>query len=97
MSYHIPSDDELVKLIINYNLDTSPFTTSAVSEGIDKLIKDIVTATNIANLNSKSNREYVHYLNHFRKYVHISYGNVNSSLRVKLDNYYKLKELHKIL
>ena len=97
MSYHIPSDDELVKLIIKYDLDNNPFTTSVVSEGIIKLIKDIVTAINIANLNSKSNHEYVRHLKHFRRYVHVSYSNVNSSLRVKLDNHYKLKELHKLL
>lgn len=97
MSYHIPPDDELVKLIINYDLDTSPFTTNVVSEGLNKLIKDIVTATNIANLNPKSNHEYTYYLIHFRRYIHVSYNNVNSSLRVKLDNHYKLKELHKLL
>ena len=97
MSYYLPSDDEIVKLIIDYELDTSPFTTNIVSEGLNKLIKDTVTATTIANLNPKINYEYIHYLKYFRRYIHISYGNVNSSLRVKLEDYYKLKELHKLL
>ena len=98
MSYHIPSDDELVNLIIAYNLDSNPFITSSViSEGIDKLHSDLVTAITIAKLNPKSNHEYIHYLIHFKRYVSVSYDNVNSSLRVKLDNHYKLKELHKLL
>ena len=97
MSYYLPSDDEIIKLIIEYDLDTNPFTTSVISEGLNKLVKDIVTATNIANLNSKSNDEYIHYLKYFRRYIHVSYSNVNSTLRVKLEDYYKLKELHKLL
>lgn len=97
MSYYLPSDDEIVKLIIDYELNTSPFTTNIVSEGLDKLIKDTVTASNIAKLNPKINHEYIHYLKYFRRYIHISYENVNSSLRVKLEDYYKLKKLHKLL
>lgn len=97
MSYHMPSDDEIVKVITNYNLDTNPFTSSVVSEGISKLHSDLVTATKIANLNTDSNYEYIRYLIYFRRYVRISEENVNSSLRVKLEDYYKLKELHKLL
>ena len=97
MSYHLPSDDEIVKLIIEYNLDTNPFTSNIVSEGLSKLQDDLVTATKIANLNTKGNYEYIHYLKHFRWYIHISCNNVNGSLRVKLEDYYKLKELHKLL
>ena len=97
MRYYLPSDDEIVKLIIEYNLDTNPFTTEAISEGLSKLIKDIETASKIASLNHKSNHEYIYYLKYFRKYIHVSYDNVNSSLRRKLEDYYKLKELHKLL
>ena len=97
MSYHIPSDDEIIKLIIEYDLDTNPFTTNVISEGLNMLIRGIETAIKIANLNPKINHEYSHYLKYFRRYVQVSYNNVNSSLRVKLIDYYKLKELHKLL
>ena len=97
MKYHMPSDDEIVKVITNYNLDTNPFTTSVVSEGISKLHSDLVTATKIANLNTDSNYEYIRYLIHFRRYIRISEENINSSLRVMLEDHYKLKELHKLL
>ena len=97
MNYHMPSDDEIVKVITNYNLDTNPFTTSVVSEGISKLHSDLVTATKIANLNTDSNYEYIRYLIHFRRYIRISEENINSSLRVMLEDHYKLKELHKLL
>lgn len=97
MSYRLPSDDEIVKLIIDYELDTSPFTTNIVLEGLNKLIRGIETAIKIANLNPKINHEYIHYLKYFRRYIHVSYSNVNSTLRVKLEDYYKLKELHKLL
>lgn len=97
MNYHMPSDDEIVKVITNYNLDTNPFTTSVVSEGISKLHSDLVTATKIANLNTDSNYEYIRYLIHFRRYIRISEENIDSSLRVMLEDHYKLKELHKLL
>ena len=97
MKYHMPSDDEIVKVITNYNLDTNPFTTSVVSEGISKLHSDLVTATKIANLNTDSNYEYIRYLIHFRRYVRISEENIDSSLRVMLEDHYKLKKLHKLL
>lgn len=97
MSYRLPSDDEIVKLIINYDLDTNPFTTNTVLEGLNKLIRDIETAIKIANLNPKNNNEYIYYLRYFRRYIHVSYNKDNSSLRVKLVDYYKLKELHKLL
>lgn len=97
MSYYLPSDDEIVRLIIDYELDTNPFTTNTVLEGLNKLIRGIETAIKIANLNPKNNNEYIYYLRYFRRYIHVSYSNVNSTLRVKLEDYYKLKELHKLL
>ena len=97
MNYYLPSDAEIVKIIIEYDLDSNPFTASVISEGINRLIKEVDSATKIANLNLKSNREYIHYLNYFRRYIQISYNNENSSIRSKLDDYYKLKEFHKLL
>lgn len=97
MNYYLLSDDEIVKVISNYNLDTKPFTTNIVSEGIIKLHSDLMTATKIANLHAESNYEYIRYLIHFRSYLRISDENATSSLRVKLEDYYKLKELHKLL
>lgn len=97
MSYYLPSDNEIVKLIIDYELDTNLSITSAISEGLYKLITEVESATKIANLNPKRNHEYIRYLIYFRRYVQVSYSNANSSLRLKLENYYKLKKLHKLL
>lgn len=97
MSYRLPSDDELVMLVVSYNLEINPFTASIISEGLNKLQREVGTAIKIAILNPKTNYEYIQYLKYFRRYVQDSYDNVNSSLRIKLDNHYKLKELHKLL
>lgn len=97
MSYYLPSDSAIIKIIINYELDSNPFTTSVISEGINRLIKEVDSAAVIANLNHRENYEYIHYLKYFRKYVQVSYNNENSSIRSKLEDHYKLKELHKLL
>ena len=32
MNYYLPSDAEIVKIIIEYDLDSNPFTASVISE-----------------------------------------------------------------
>ena len=94
MSYHIPSDDELVNFVHeNIRFDITPNTNDcfrSIVNSIDKAIK-------IASLNFKYNKEYFYYLKHFLRYIEASVNNDNSPLRRKFDDYLKLRKLNEIL
>ena len=94
MSYHIPSDDDLVKFVHeNIRYAITPNTNdcfSSVVNYIDKAIK-------VASLNHRNNKEYIYYLKHFLWYVEASSNNNNSPLRRKFDDYLRLRKLNEIL
>lgn len=94
MSYHLPSDDELVNFVYeDIRFHITPNTIDcfrSIKDSIDKAIK-------IASLNYSNNKEYIYYLKHFSRYIEASANNYNSPLRRKFDDYLKLRKLNEIL
>lgn len=94
MSYHIPSDKELVDYVDNSNTFIMVPNTD---DCLNLLIRDLTTSIGIAKMNIKLNRDYYYFLKHFLRYVEISKGSFSSPLRRKFDDYLKLRKLNEIL
>lgn len=94
MSYHIPSDDEIVNFVhVHNNFVLNPNVNNCFRFIVDALD----TSIRVASLNSKNRSGYIYYLKYFLRYIEASANNINSPLRRKLDDYLKLKKLNEIL
>ena len=94
MSYHIPSDDE----IVNFVHERNNFVITPNVDDCFRFIADALdTAIRVASLNSKNRSGYIYYLKHFLRYLEASANNDNSPLRRKFDDYLKLRKLNEII
>ena len=94
MTYKIPSNKEIVKAMANsYCIDEFPSPDRCLKD----FYSDLETTSKMASLNFHKNREYLDYLEYFKRFIRSSINNPQSYLRKTIEEYYHLKRLHQIL
>lgn len=94
MHYRLPTNKEIVNVMVT---DYLSHETPTASQCLNDFYLALNNASRIASLNYYDNREYIEYLEYFKKFIRVSNDNQNSLLRKAIDDYYSIKKLHQIL
>ena len=94
MTYYLPSTDQILRYIL------AEYTAKDMidpEQALYAFYTEIESAIKIAQFNYNSTNEYIDYLAHFKRFIHVSRKNKDSVLRRKLDDASKLRKLNEIL